>query len=256
MRQRALLPWRSPPRLSRWRSVLPEEAWIGLAPAGRRRTVRCAAGRGCRRRRAAGRWRCRGRRRGWRPGRGARAVVMRRRRALSAASCCVEVGDAPGEVAQGELGDRGQVVAARAGTPAQVARQLPAAQTAQLVAQLIRGGDDQGMHLVERLGAGLVRAAMHDLQRPQRLDRRRRGSSGWPVASPLSTARAAAIASTTSVLPWRRRACRFGRSTSTHLDPGLEQEPGQPDPVGAGALDPDRQSSVAERRAATRSSCR
>src|SRR6266536_2759466 len=32
MRYSAALAWRSPPRLSRWRVVLPEDAWIGEAP--------------------------------------------------------------------------------------------------------------------------------------------------------------------------------------------------------------------------------
>ena len=32
MRHNALLAWRSPPRLSRWRVTLPEDAWIGDTP--------------------------------------------------------------------------------------------------------------------------------------------------------------------------------------------------------------------------------
>jgi hypothetical protein len=38
---------------------------------------------------------------------------------------------------------------------------------------------------------------------------------GMPVASPAWTARAAASASTGSLLPWRRRAARSGRLTSS-----------------------------------------
>ena len=41
---------------------------------------------------------------------------------------------------------------------------------------------------------------------------------GTAVACPLRTARAAAWASVVSVLPNRRRSCRLGRFTSSHLD--------------------------------------
>ena len=49
--------------------------------------------------------------------------------------------------------------------------QLPAWQVAQVGAQLFRCGQHQGAQLVDRLGAGLVRAALHDFQGAQRLDR-------------------------------------------------------------------------------------
>ena len=32
IRHKALLAWRSPPRLRRWRTIGPEDAWTGLAP--------------------------------------------------------------------------------------------------------------------------------------------------------------------------------------------------------------------------------
>jgi len=46
----ALLAARSPPRFSRCRMVLPEDAWTGWRRTWRRRRPGCATGRGCRRR--------------------------------------------------------------------------------------------------------------------------------------------------------------------------------------------------------------
>ena len=59
-----------------------------------------------------------------------------------------------------------------------------------------------------------------------------------PDARPLMAARAASTASSGSDLPWLRRDCRLGRLTSTTSTPS-SQEPGEPDPIGAGALDAD-----------------
>ena len=126
-------------------------------------------------------------------------------------------------------------------------------QAAQPGAQL-SGAVDQRVELVERLGAGLVRAALHDLQR-------RNASTGpswvFGVAGGLTGEHRAGrgdrvddvgLAVAAADLPVRPRHL-------DHLDPGVGQVPGQRGPVAAGALDPDR---VRRHRthAATRSSRR
>ena len=49
-------------------------------------------------------------------------------------------------------------------------------------------------------------------------------------ARPLSAARAASMASMVSDLPWRRRACRFGRSTSITATPTPRRKRARPAP--------------------------
>ena len=87
-----------------------------------------------------------------------------------------------------------------------------------------------------RSGGGACRAR-------RALDRHRSWTSGSPCAVPASTARAAAIASIGSDLPCAVGAAGSGRSTSTTVTSWLGQVPGQPGPVGAGALDPDHAAS-------------
>ena len=60
-----------------------------------------------------------------------------------------------------------------------------------------------------------------------------------PVARPLIAARAASMASSGSDLPWLRRDCRLGRSTSTISMPRAPQGPGQPGAIGARPFDTD-----------------
>lgn len=59
---------------------------------------------------------------------------------------------------------------------------------------------------------------------------------GVAVAAPDMTARPAAMASTTSVLPWRRRTCRFGRDTSKTPEALRRQVSRESGAVAAGAL--------------------
>ena len=62
---------------------------------------------------------------------------------------------------------------------------------------------------------------------------------GTTAASPFRAARAAACASMVSVLPQRRRICRFGRFTSVTSTPTAVRCRARPACVRAGALDPD-----------------
>jgi hypothetical protein len=65
----------------------------------------------------------------------------------------VEVGDAPSEGAQRQLGDRHQVVPVAGPERGADREASPAAQATQLGAQLLRRGGDQVTQLVERLGS-------------------------------------------------------------------------------------------------------
>jgi hypothetical protein len=143
MRHRALLACRSPPRLSRCPTTLPEEAWIGLAAssADQVRSLRSRSGLSP----AAQE----------QPGGGVRAFAVGGDQRGSEGSGDpapplvevgergVELGDAPGEGTQAELGDCAQVVTLGRAERGADRQQLAPAQSPQLVAQLVRGGGDQ-----------------------------------------------------------------------------------------------------------------
>ncbi len=77
-----------------------------------------------------------------------------------------------GELAHRQTQDRRQGVVVGADPERGAGRdQVAVLQAAQPGAELLGCGQDQGVELVERLGAGLAGAALHHLQRPQRLDR-------------------------------------------------------------------------------------
>ena len=77
----------------------------------------------------------------------------------------VELGDATGQGPQRQLGDRQQVVAVGRAEARARCKQLAATESTQLVTQLVGGGSDDVADLVQRLGAGLVCAAVYDFQR-------------------------------------------------------------------------------------------
>ena len=125
-----------------------------------------------------------------------------------------EVLDALGQLAQRVAGgaEQGVVVSGdpEVGTGVQ---QFAVRQAAEALAERVGCEDQQGLELVDRLGAVLADPAQQEF--------RVRNASTCPsrvlaiaVAWPDRTARPAAIASMTSVLPCWRRVCRFGRVTS------------------------------------------
>jgi hypothetical protein len=84
----------------------------------------------------------------------------------------VQVLDALSELAHRQSGDGRQAVVVGADPERRTGRdEVSRGQVPQAFAQLGRCGRDQRPQLVQGLGAGLVRAALHHLQRPQRLDR-------------------------------------------------------------------------------------
>lgn len=83
----------------------------------------------------------------------------------------VEVKHSTGQPAQGQLGDGQQVVSFGWAEPGADTEQLAAGHGPQLAAQLVRGSGDEVADLVQRLSAALVRAAVDNLERPQRLYR-------------------------------------------------------------------------------------
>jgi hypothetical protein len=133
MRHRALLACRSPPRLSRCPTTLPEEAWIGLAAssADQVRSLRSRSGLSP----AAQE----------QPGGGVRAFAVGGDQRGSEGSGDpapplvevgergVELGDAPGEGTQAELGDCAQVVTLGRAERGADRQQLAPAQSPQLV---------------------------------------------------------------------------------------------------------------------------
>ena len=131
---------------------------------------------------------------------------------VEVADFVVEVEPAPAEAAQRALSGGGGVQSGAGAGP------LPAAAGAQPQAQVLGAVDEQRLDLVGGLGLGLdgaVAAMLSARSAPTWPSR----SLGTAVASPASTARAAASASTGSLLPLRRRRARSGRLTSSTLIP-------------------------------------
>src|SRR5215472_10010003 len=215
----AELACRSPPRLSRRRICLPEEASTGLAPhsAAKLASVRTRPGLSpAVASRAAATW-------GSYPFLG--QELFGGGVTHEFVQCGIQPGDLNGEllVAVGHAGHRGLGALGRAGrvAGAEPGCQLHPPRTGQpgqLLAHLLRCGEDQ----VAQLVAGWVRA----LTAPARATRSARMDSaapsrlfGTPAASPLRAATAAATASAASDLPRWRRACRLGRITSATSTP-------------------------------------
>jgi hypothetical protein len=125
-------------------------------------------------------------------------------------------------------------------------QQLAAGQVAQLVADRVGCGDDQRMQLVERLGAGLVRGPMHDLQGAQRFHRSVvRLGLHLGLAADHGSGRGDRIDGVG--LAVRSADLPVGAVDLDHANALVGQMPGQAGSVGAGALDPDDRE-VAERR--------
>lgn len=113
----------------------------------------------------------------------------------------VQERDSGRELTQGQAGNGGQTIVVGADPEGCAGReQLTAGQVPKAGAQVVGGGDQDCPQLVEGLGTGLVGAALQGLQSSQGLDRAVVGL-GVAAASADSTARPAAIASTTSDLP-------------------------------------------------------
>jgi hypothetical protein len=153
MRQRALLACLSPPRLSRCLVVFPDEASIGLeaSSAAQDRSLPSRSGLSPAASSSplavSGPMPCAA------TSLGATARVIRRRRGVEHGQFLVEIGDPPSKGAQRQLGDRHQVVPIAGPERGADSEPLPAAQTTQLGAQLLRCGDDQVTQLVEHLSS-------------------------------------------------------------------------------------------------------
>ena len=130
---------------------------------------------------------------------------------------------ASGEGAQRELGcgqGAGELAGLQRGRDADQLGRRPAAE---LFAQLLGGGDQQRFERVDVWVRALIAVA--------RATRSERIISTWPVPAlgvtvtwPACTARAAASASSGSDLPWRRRADRSGRLTSSTTWPAAARK--------------------------------
>ncbi len=158
----------------------------------------------------------------------------------------VELGDlglegegAAGEHPQRELGDRHQV-AAGAGPVAGGTLEEPVhVEVAQLGADRLGCGRDDGAHLVEGLGAGLARREPREAQHPHGLDVSvsglglARGVTGLRGAGRGDRVLGVALAAPAAALTVRA-------IHLDHPDPLAVQVPGQARAIGAGALHPDQ----------------
>ena len=111
---------------------------------------------------------------------------------------------------------------------------------ASAVLEVLGCGDDQAVDLVGGLGAGLDRGAL--LRHAEHHVSACTGpyaDCGTTAAWPLSAARAAASASTASVLPQRRHVGRFVTARLDHVDVGGCEMAGEAGAVRAGALNAD-----------------
>ena len=240
IRHRAWLAWRSPPGLSRWRAVLPEDAGIGAA------AHRCAQAASLRSRP------------GWSP------AAM----SSSAAVCGADPveGEQPGgargdqgddelveavELAVEELRRAGPARAARCGWRSRRRRRDGAAAPRVSATrrgrgvpgepgpQVIGAGQDQGPGLVDRLGPLGAGAALGDHQRPDRLDRavpalrRAAGPAGLRGPGGADRVQRVGLALPAAVLP-------VGAVHLDDPDAGRGDVAGQARAVAAGPLDPDQ----------------
>ena len=168
--QRALLAWRSPPRLSRQRVTLPDDAWMGATP---HRCAHAASERnrwGCRRPRPATWRRCRPRRRAPR----ASWARWRRRggeQRVDGGELVVEGQHPTSEDAHRRLG-RGhhRVAAGPRPQPGRDTAEVVAADAAQSVSQLVGRGEAEVADLVERLDPRRAGGALGDHQGADGLD--------------------------------------------------------------------------------------
>ncbi len=158
----------------------------------------------------------------------------------------VEHRDAERELAQHEPGGAGLAVVVGAGAEAAAGlEQLLGLEVAHSLAQLLRGGEHDGVQLVERLGPGLVRAALQRLEQPQRLDRpvvrlgsrgglaRQHGPRGGDDVDGVDGVDDVGLAVRASDLPVRA-------ADLEDLDALLGEVAGERGAVAAGALHADR----------------
>ena len=116
--------------------------------------------------------RCRGRHRSWRRARCDGGGDAAQSGLVTPGELLVEVADALGQLAQRESDHRGQGVVVGADPERRAGReQVRRVSGRSRARSSLRCGQDQGVELVQRLRAGLVPAALHDLQGAQRLDR-------------------------------------------------------------------------------------
>ena len=244
MRQRAALAWRSPPRLSRCRSVLPEEAGIGWRRTGRRRRLRSWSRSGLSPAVISSGRRCRGRRRSCASRSGCGAAVTQassRRRDL------------------GDLGGRGAGSAGRARRSASLAA-VGGSSSARRTRRSAAGADQlwcrsrrrswsrrsSGAVTTSWRGAGCAPAVRAFIALRWLGFQGAQASTGAVRA--LGVAGAPSPAARPGPRRWRRRRrtcrarrriCRFGPVDLDHLHAGSGEVAGELGPVGAGALDPD-----------------
>jgi hypothetical protein len=150
--------------------------------------------------------------------------------AVEAGAVGVDVDHPAAEGLHGELGGVGDRITGRVGAQGGGGlSEQPDGDVSEPFPQLIGGGEAEMAELVEARGAGVAPGTEGDQQHPDRFHVAI-GVFATPWARPLSAARAASMASTVSHLPWLRRACRFGRSTSITATPARHRKRARPAP--------------------------